>query len=105
MNRFPRNHGKPWTDADIKRLSNDLLYPFDWKVLADKFGRTQYAMKCQVDRMRRGVPNLWTTEVAGRFKEFMDTVSNERLIINGVDYDHKLELVKKLVGVKIDLLS
>lgn len=101
MRRFPRNHGKPWTDDDIKRLSNDLLYPFDWKVLADKFGRTEYAIKCQIERMQPYFFRFWTPKVKEKFKTPME----ERFIINGVDYAHKLELVKKLVGVKIDLLS
>lgn len=97
---YPRNHGNPWHHDDVRRLRHAMNFRVNIPKLAESFGRTEFAIRCMIDKIRTLGKNYVEQPTESRNKKLTGD-----LIINGTNYTEKLELVRRLIDVKIKLLS
>ena len=81
--KYPKNHGKFWTHADIATLTKLANRGHTVEELAEFFGRTEYSIHCKAESI--GVK-----------------VYGEINTINGTNYDKELDIAKALFNRRLN---
>lgn len=90
-----KNHGKPWSETDDKRLVHGWNYGATIPRLAEMFFRSEFAIECRLELLeKRGKLKL----IKANKSEFIGT-------INGKNYDVILNMARTLIHLKIDLMA
>ena len=84
--KYPKNHGKWWTQADIALLVKLSEEGWTKKELADYFHRTEYSIYCKAVSLNIDIFDI----------------QEKDLIINDVNYSHEMSATISLLHKRVD---